>query len=365
MPAAVPAPAPAPAPAPEPADDDPIVHLGAPVYVTYAFWHGDLVPSWAVVDQFRSAHARAATAAGIGPAEVAAQAELFRAGAVWRLPARAPAPSSPAVEPVAAAASRMTMSPAVPWLSNAVRFAVTPLRAAAAAAAVAVVAALVAHVGSPAARDEANLAGVLAPLLLAAGGDGEEPSRAALGDAAELLTFALNTPQRSDAHVYSVPDDDVVVVRAGLSLDVAVLEQARRMVPLRPSRERSCVSRLLCVWCGASPIARGVRLAPCPGCRCVAYCSAACAAADATAAHDRECRAPPDQALAGGASDVAELAPRYCVAITRAAAEAEKPRALVVELPGGGPLAVSLNVLRSGDGGVIPVPMAWTVRSRG
>jgi hypothetical protein len=374
--------------------------LGGPLYFNHAFWQGGVAPAWTIVDAFAAAHARLGAAAGASgtaapasggsaggsagtPAAAAraAEAAIFSAGAVWGLPPRDVAAAAGAATEAhmikigaAGGAGTLTVGASVPWLSNVLRLAVTPLHAAAAAAAVFVAVALEVHIGSPAASGAGALEALLAPLLTAAGatpGDGSvahgggglgasAAAAAAAAAAAELLMFVLNTPRRCNAYIYSVAGDAIVLARAALDLDTAALEAGARLVIHAPLPEQRSLARCVCVWCGASPLGRGVRLLACAACARVAYCSAACAAADGRAAHaGQECRA----LAAGGGGGAAGGDP--LVSVTRAATEADAPRSLRVSIPGGGPFAVSLIVRRAHDGEVLPVPMAWCVVARG
>lgn len=217
-----------------------------------------------IVARFKAAHAPAALAAGLSREQIAAEAVVFDVPAVWGLPLRSGERDS--VRPIAA------------FVAQACRFHVTALSPADVRS-VCVAADALARLNMDAqANDEAAVAAALAPLSSV--------------DARERLTsfmFALDMPRRCNAYAFCVNHDAVVVVRAELDLDVQELRRACRREPAYNTLVERCRSRSLCVWCGASPFARGVTLHECPHCAFVAYCSEECRAADFMCEHWREC----------------------------------------------------------------------------
>lgn len=104
-----------------------------------------------------------------------------------------------------------------------------------------------------------------------------------------ILTVALNLPAVCDAYVYSAPADKVIAWRCTLGLDVAKLNVAMRTIVMKPTATQKVVSRQVCFFCGASPLAASVCLTDCPRCGCVAYCSEEHRKIDHLIAHQLEC----------------------------------------------------------------------------
>lgn len=197
-----------------------------------------------------------------------------------------------------------------------------------------------------------------------------------------LLCALLNAPERSNVYVFSVktglssalhagptaPSGDVTVFSSSLRLDISKLDTAYRRVIAAPSPAQQCMSRWVCVWCGAPPVAEGVSLHVCPGCTCVAYCSAECQDLDRIAEHSEECSRRED----GETPDGLVARARTRVSITRAVTEATKPESAKLSLPGSAE-AVGLAITRIacltglGEGApqVLLVPMSWDVQPAG
>ena len=224
--------------------------LGGSLWIQHPWWDEDVSVSPSLLARFKAAHAPAAAAAGLSPEQVAAEAALFDAPAVWRLPG-------------GPGGSTAQLPPDALWLAQACRLRVTKLPVEAVRAACAAADAFLQLSPQQQTFDEAAVAAALAPLAAHAPTD-------ALTDA---LTFALNAPARSNAYVFCEPQNEVVVARSGLDLDVAALAAAKPRKVTKPTPAQRCMSRSVCLWCGASPFARGVTLRDCPGCACVAYCS--------------------------------------------------------------------------------------------
>jgi hypothetical protein len=235
---------------------------GAEVQHFTATFDGHLTAS--IVARFKAAHAPAAAAAGLSREQIAAEAVVFDVPSVWGIPLRS--------------GERDSVRPNAAFIAQACHFHVTALSPADVRS-VCVAADALARLNMDAqANDEAAVAAALAPLSSI--------------DARERLTsllFALHMPRRCNAYVFCVNHDAVVVVRAELNLDVQELYRASYRTLLDPTPVERCRSRSLCVWCGASPFARGVTLHECPHCAFVAYCSEECRAADFMCEHWREC----------------------------------------------------------------------------
>jgi hypothetical protein len=205
-------------------------------------------------------------------------------------------------------------------------------------------------------QDEAAVAAALAPLAALT---------APAASLADVLQFALNAPARCNAYIFCERDDVVVAVRAALNLDVAALDAATRRVLPRPLPAQLCTSRSVCVWCGASPFAAGVALSACPGCQCVAYCSATCFKADALCEHARECgRTRPGRAPGTGCV----VLPQHEVGFTRAATQCGKPVSARVPLAtarvrcGGAPLTLTRQAGVDDEGeATLLIPLGFEV----
>ena len=118
-----------------------------------------------------------------------------------------------------------------------------------------------------------------------------------------------------------------------------------------------CISRIVCFFCGTSPVGAGVSLSLCGGCHCVAYCSRNCQVSD-WAEHRRECK----RKEVGVSETGLQVLPATGLEITRALTELKKPRSMKVELPGTPPeLSIRRTVATNKDGLSIPLPMAWSV----
>jgi hypothetical protein len=323
----------------------PAIMLGGGLWIQHAWWWG-VPPSAAVVARFKAAHAPAAAAAGLTPEQVAEEAVLFDVPTVWKLSA----PRS--------GGGTAQLPPKALWLAQACRLGVSALRPEDVHAVCAAAGALVRLSGMAQVSDSVAVSAALAPLSAL------DASAAALSG---VLTFALNAPARCNTYVFCEPFDTVVVVRSGLNLDVARLNAAvRRAVP-RPTPAQLCTSRSVCVWCGASPFAEGVTLYACPGCACVAYCSAACRKQDAQCEHARECgRTRPGRAPGSGSLVVAQ----HEVGITRAVTQCTKQFSARIPVLttgvrcGGKPLTLTRQVGLDDEGSAtMAIPLSYEVEA--
>jgi MYND finger len=249
---------------------------GGETYIQYAWWPGATTPPGQrgrhLVEKFARAFVERVDDSVISREVRDCLAPLFEPECpVWQLQ-----PLTPARERV--------MIPATVFLSNACRIQITAekcsvIREAAACAA------QMNDLPPAAMSDPRTLAATLRPLagLLERGTD--------RGELRMLFQVLLNLPKKCYGLVYSIADDAVEVVRANLDMDVANLDRAVRcMVPTsHETRYLRKASRLVCFWCGSSPLGRDVSLHECPRCRYVAYCSRDCRDYDWAGEHHREC----------------------------------------------------------------------------
>ena len=167
--------------------------------------------------------------------------------------------------------SNMKLSPSLVPVGNATRLAVTPLAPDAVARIVAAGGRILATpLGDPI---SVNVGGALA-----------NPAAAA-----ELLSFVLNRPRLANTYVYCRAADKVVPIAPLSQMDEAALDTMLCALIPKPVPSQQCTSRLVCFWCGASPVYAGVTLSLCAGCECVAYISEACAKSDWMVEHSMEC----------------------------------------------------------------------------
>lgn len=229
-----------------------------------------------IVARFKAAHAPAAAAAGLSREQIAAEAVLFDTPSVWKLMKKQSYElGCQQCEAVAA-----SLQPSALFLAQACRFRVTALSPADVRSVCVAADALARLEVLVQASDEDAVAAALAPLSSI-----DAPAE----ELASMLVFALDAPRRSDAFAFCVNHDVVVVVRAGLNLDVEKLRRACRRTLAHPTPAERCFSRSLCVWCGASPFSDGVTLHACQDCACISYCSEECRLADSFCEHSREC----------------------------------------------------------------------------
>lgn len=227
---------------------------GGNLYIQKARWLNGITPTGDLVTKFKQAHAACCKAKGFTESRVTAEQTLFGMPIIWTL------------EEDTSVTGGMPGPSIIPtFLCNATRLAFTTLSLAEVEALSSVAAAL-----GPIEdfRPES-----VAPIL-----KGLPPASSATHkqNLSEALSFLLNLPETCDAFMYCVGADACVCVRASLDLDddkVASLGQASLQLP---TAEEKCESRLVCFWCGISPLQRGVKLSCCTRCGCVAYCGALC-----------------------------------------------------------------------------------------
>ena len=238
--------------------------VNGPSYIEGVHWTGGLAPSESLGSRFRAALQRAWAGAGAGAAPSAAQQGVELA--VLSVPAM-----------LVAMTGQVAIPPAPLFWCPAMRRVATPLPVSAALALLGL------------SRRLSALPLTLGPTPL----DCAVPEvPLAMGAAAqELLLALLNRPAKGSCYVLCVGEaqaQDAVLIAAQGQLDEGKLHTAQCSLMKAPPAECMAVSRLLCFACGASPLAVGVQLSACSGCRSVAYCSQACAAAD-WYEHFREC----------------------------------------------------------------------------
>ena len=238
--------------------------VNGPIYVEGVHWTGGLVPSDTLAARFRAALQRAWAAAGAGAAPSAAQQGVELE--VLSVPAM-----------LQAMTGEVAIPPSPLMWCTAMRRIATPLPTVAAQALLRLSQRLAALDPS---QQHAPLDCALPEVPLAMG-----------AAAQELLLCLLNRPAQASCYVLCVgraqAQDAVLIVAQG-RLDEAKLHTALHTLMKQPPQECMAVSRLLCFTCGASPLAAGVQLSACSGCRSVAYCSQGCAAVD-WYEHFREC----------------------------------------------------------------------------
>ena len=244
--------------------------LNGAMHIERVYWTGGIKAGEALGARFRAALQRAWAALGAGaPSAAQRDCELSVL-------------STPLVlltEPAASATA--LLKPCVPLWSTAMRSIVTPLHA-------------------PAARAVLLLCERLAALPLS---HGTTPVHCAVPEvplamgecATELLFCALNKPAGSSCYVFCAAAaegaaDEVLVAAVG-RLDEAKLGRATSCFMKSPPSERMAVSQLICFFCGANPVAAGVQLSACDGCKRVAYCGDMCALMD-WSEHSKECSLP-------------------------------------------------------------------------
>jgi len=225
---------------------------GCQVHLGEAVWSG-VERSALVVAAFQSAHSKAAREAGLSSAQIAAESMLFDCPAVWGL-------------------GPLSLDVATAQLCNSVHLMITTLPISEVEA-----------VSRAASSGQFTLGNLRAGSALLA--TLPRPSR----EQAALLQFLLNVPERCNAWVFSPAQRTAALVVADLRLDVEVFQRAMLTIIERPTEEQKVKSRQVCFWCGTPPIACDTKLYECGRCRRVAYCSAACAAADWQAVHSGEC----------------------------------------------------------------------------
>ena len=242
----------------------PAMVLGGASWIQHLWYHGGISPSATLAARFRSAHASArAGLPGLLQTEIE---QGLLANPIIFLGAGS----------VDSADTRFTPMQ-LAWMLGA-RFAISPLR-------------------PETVRSIFKYAGLLRSAL--PGHGGTLPVRSSVASisaplapaASQMLEWALNTPPFSAAYVLclgDLPASDEVVMASSGELDEARLQQAVRAVIPKPTPAQRCISRLVCFFCGAHPLSKGVQLALCGGCEAVAYCSKACAEPDWTE-HHREC----------------------------------------------------------------------------
>lgn len=316
---------------------------GARVFTQHAYWV-DLPASLATVAAFKAAHAAAAAGAGLSPAQVDAEQQLFDVPFIWG-----------AMGP--GGVDAVQLPPRASLLSSGVRFVVTA-QPAGVVREVATCAARLRALPAADLEDAAHVADALAGLA---------PQTPPL-----LLCALLNAPERANVYVCSMAPDaaegKVTVVASALRLDVGKLDAASRRMIAKPTPAEQCTSRAVCVWCGAAPVAEGVALLACPGCSCVAYCGAECRDLDRIAEHSLECGRSEDGKTQDG------FVIRACthVGATRAITEASKPESAKLSLPGCA-AATGLEITRiacltglpEGSPQVLLVPGSWDVQPMG
>jgi hypothetical protein len=131
----------------------------------------------------------------------------------------------------------------------------------------------------------------------------------------------------------------------------------RTLIP-KPTPEQMCISRVVCFFCGASPLGEGIKLSLCGGCQCVAYCSRGCQAADWAGEHRLECK----RREPGVSESGIVVLPASKLDVNRAATEAQKPRSMKL-LVQGSPrdLVITRTLGMTKTGTSVLFPMAWVV----
>lgn len=82
----------------------------------------------------------------------------------------------------------------------------------------------------------------------------------------------------------------MVVAQRTFELDLEKLERLQTPIT-EPTDQEKLISRTVCFFCGAPPVAQGVKLSVCARCNSVVYCSKECQSKDWKMAHKRECKA--------------------------------------------------------------------------
>ena len=236
------------------------------MYIERVYWTGGVKASEALGARFRAALQRAWAALGAGaPSAAQRDCELSVLSAPIVLLSEA------GVDPTC------RLKPCVPQWSTAMRSIVTPLPAPAARAVLRLCERLAAH-------DSPTVQCAVPEVPLAMG-----------ECATELLFCVLNKSAGSSCYVFcaaaeGAAGDEVLIAAVG-RLDEAKLDSAMRAFMNSPPSERMATSQLVCFFCGANPVAAGVQLAACGGCKRVAYCGDDCAFKD-WCEHSRECSLP-------------------------------------------------------------------------
>jgi hypothetical protein len=244
--------------------------LNGASYIEHVYWTGGMTASEALGARFCAALQRAWATLGAGaPSAAQRDCELSVLSAPFVLLAEA------------GASAKVQFKPCVPQWSTAMRSIVTPLPA-------------------PAARAVLQLCERLAALPHS---HGATPVHCAVPEvpldmgecATDLLSCVLNKPAGSSCYVFCAAAEgeagDEVLVAAVGRLDEAKLDLAIRSVIKSPPSERMAPSQLICFFCGANPVAAGVQLSACDGCKLVAYCGDKCATMD-WCEHSKECSLP-------------------------------------------------------------------------
>lgn len=242
----------------------PAMMMGGATWVQHVWYHGTTSPSATLAARFRSAHA--VVRARMPGLQTDIEQELLSNPVVFL--------GMKSVD-----SADLSFKPKqIAWMLGA-RFAITPLSPDTVRSIARYAEAIrSARVGYGSVLDvRSSVAGVTAAQALAA---------------AQMLEWSLNAPPFSAAYALCLGDDpasdDTVVTTSSGELDEAKLELAIRAVVPRPTPAQRCVSRLVCFFCGAHPLAKGVQLHLCGGCEAVAYCGKSCAVPD-WSEHHREC----------------------------------------------------------------------------
>lgn len=311
----------------------------------HAWWFDGCVPSPTTVARFKAAHTKATAAAGFEQARIDAEQLVFDTPMVWKLPTPKVTRKGTRAA-VELAGVTVEMHPSVMFTCNATRFAVSNLSREDVMTTVQVARSIL----SVKTREE--LADALTALP-------HFTSPAHKGCIADVLTFVLNAPRVCDAFVYCQSSDECCIAISNLRLEAATVDSLGRSLMAKPTEEQKCLSRLVCFWCGSSPLSTDVALSVCAGCRCVAYCSASCQTEDWNAEHHRECKRK--SASVSSESGLTSLPPTR-LSITRVTTEVTKPTSMRVALAVDGPRNVGLTRICCLDKSGAPqlIPMAWT-----
>eukprot|EP01006_Ploeotia_vitrea_P048820 TRINITY_DN67277_c5_g3_i2.p1 TRINITY_DN67277_c5_g3~~TRINITY_DN67277_c5_g3_i2.p1 ORF type:complete len:327 (+),score=35.22 TRINITY_DN67277_c5_g3_i2:64-1044(+) len=102
-----------------------------------------------------------------------------------------------------------------------------------------------------------------------------------------LLRWTLNTPPKTNCYVYSVPDDEVVIMLEGFKVKDNVESEIEKFV--NNCTERGAAGVDVCYYCSTSVLHKGPPLQQCSGCKQVLYCGPKCQKAD-WVFHREECK---------------------------------------------------------------------------
>ena len=308
-----------------------IITNGSP-YLQKAWWFDKAVEkSAAMVARFKAAFVRDAPALGLSSEQIAHEQTLFDVPFLFDL----------------SGGGRLQLPPAVTFLCNSTRLGISSLSVARLRVIIETADALNAlgnRVG-----DAGAVARALSPMGF--------PIRP---EDTLILMVALNLPAVCDAYVYSCPSDEVVAWRNTLSLDPIKLDKAMRTVVVKPTAKQKLVSRHVCFFCGASPLAASVCLSLCPGCECVAYCCEEHRKIDHVVAHQLECGCKKPFVSSVGVP----VTPCHELSISRLVTETQKE--ISAKMPIEAPAASRITIVRhccqaKGMPGPCPLPMGWEI----